>query len=423
MSTKQDGEAGTRGIERVLYILQSTGIGGMETFCADQAQELVRRGCQVRVILPETEKHDVLAARFAAGGTAVTRLDVYPVLERRSRFPRLRYLSGLVTRLIPLLRSWRPDVVHFHRGTVVGGLPAITISRLFSNAVVVFSEHDVPFPGLKPQHRLSTWFMDRMGHGLIAVSRYNAKLRMAGLGAVRQRFASILNGIPIREATAEERAAHRAAVREQYGIGPDSVVIGCLVRLVEGKGLETLLQAFGRLRPGRDITLLLVGDGPLRSDLERQATELGVADALKLAGFQKDPLPFLDAMDIFALAVPAGTMSIALLEAMARGLPSVITFCGPEEAVIHEETGLCAPPNDADGLADALERLVDNATYRTALGQAAAGHVRTHFSITRCMNDHLEVYQAVRSGPVPARLRADGPPDPRPGGSGGRCRC
>lgn len=388
----------------------------MESFCADQARELVRRGYEVQAVVPPAERFNMLAARFEAGGTPVHRFDVYPERTGPERYPSLSYGKDLLTRLIPILRSWQPNVVHLHRGNVIGGLPIALLTRIFTKAVMIYTDHDVPIPELKRRHWFTTRVLDYVAHSTLAVSRRNARYRLSDLGAIRDKFASILNGIPIADVRPEEQAAHRAQVRQQLAIEPDAVVIGCLVRLVEGKGLETLFRAFAQVRARHPAILTLVGHGPLQAELERLASELGVSDSVRFAGFHPNPTPFLDAMDIFALAVPAGSMSIALLEAMARGLPPVITFCGPEEAVIHEETGLCATPNDPDALAEALERFVADQQFRKQLGQAAAAHVRTHFSIARCMDDHLELYTAAPSGKVPRRLRADGPPNNRPGG-------
>jgi glycosyltransferase involved in cell wall biosynthesis len=136
---------------------------------------------------------------------------------------------------------------------------------------------------------------------------------------------------------------------------------------------------------------------------------------MHLVGHRSDPQPFLEAMDIFVLAVPEGSMSIALLEAMAQQLAPVITFCGPEEAVLPEETGLAAPPNDPEGLARVLLRGTRDAALRARLASAAAAHVRTHFSVQRVADDMLEVYSSAMIGQVPLGLRFDGPPDARPG--------
>jgi len=258
--------------------------------------------------------------------------------------------------------------------------------------------------------------MDRMLSGLVAVSRRNGQLRQQRLGAPATRFAVVLNGVPLPSSSAEQRGSNRCRVREQFAIEEGAFVFGSVVRLADGKGLVDLIRAFaltGRAYP--TSRLLLVGDGPLRHDLQALAEELGVVERVTFAGYHPRPAPLLDAMDAFVLAVPAGSMSIALLEAMARGLPPVITFCGPEEAVIPGETGLGSPPGDPESLAATLNALVASAEMRRQLASAAMEHVRTHFSVQRVANDLLTLYAIAGRAPIPARLRGDGPPNPRPG--------
>ena len=388
----------------------------METFCVDLGNELVRRGVEVTAMMPEGAWADPLAERFDAVGVQPIRLDTDPFKGR------LDPVRGRLTqalrwrRLWHLLESWGPDVVHLHVPCAPAGLGVMTLARA-AGATAVVSEHNVPWPDASARTRLAARAVNRVAHAIVSVSRYNAALRTARIGDVPARHAAILNGIPIQDVAPAERSANRARVRAQLGIGADDVTIGCLVRLVEGKGLDDLLRAFALVRRDRPCRLLLVGGGPMRGELEILARQLGVAPDVHFAGQQGAPLPFLDAMDVFALAVPAGSMSIALLEAMARGLPPVITFCGPEEAVIPEETGLGAPPNNPVGLAAALHRLVADDGLRHRLADAAVAHVRRHFSIARVADDMLDVYRAAPSGRVPDDLRADGRPNPRPGGS------
>jgi glycosyltransferase involved in cell wall biosynthesis len=254
--------------------------------------------------------------------------------------------------------------------------------------------------------------MDRLTHSLVAVSRRNAALRTRRLGP-RPHLAAVLNGVPVTDVPRSEREANRHTVRNTLGIALDAVVIGSVVRLSIGKGLHDLIEAYAQVRAQRPCELLLVGDGPLRSELEQLAASLGIAGHVHFAGHQRVPVAFLDAMDVFVLAVPAGSMSIALLEAMERWLPPVITFCGPEEAVIAEETGLCAPPNDPQGLAQVLLRITADEGLRARLGRAAGEHVRRHFSVRRVADDLLDVYSSGRGGRPPERLRADGPANAR----------
>lgn len=386
---------------RILFVMQSVAAGGMETHAIDLAAEYVRRGHRVVAVVPRDGHLGDVAGRFLVAGAAVARIDT------DARRGRVRQALAQ-RRFRRVLRRFRPDVVHIHTGGATGGFLPVAVSRLCCRATVVITEHDVPAAGSTWRSRLVRRGIDRFAHAVIAVSRRNAAIRRERAGADAQKFAAVLNGVPIAPLDPREREANAARVRRGIGIPDGHVVIGSLVRLAEGKGLPALVDAFSRIEG--QVSLLLAGDGPLRDALARQAADLGVGNRVYFAGHQPHPAPYLDAMDVFVLAVPAGSQSIALLEAMARGLPPVITFCGPEEAVIDGHTGLCAAPEDPASLAEALGRMVSDGALRARLGQAAAAHVATHFSIGRVADDLLELYETARTGQVPARLLASSPP-------------
>jgi glycosyltransferase involved in cell wall biosynthesis len=384
-------------VRAALIVLQSTAVGGMETHARYHAAELRRRGVRVEVVVPEAAQFDGLAAAIEADGVPVLRLDTD---ARRGRLPQL--VRSL--RLLRIVHSLRADVVHLHTGGATGGLLVVAAVRLGSRATVVVTEHDVPAPAPASWDRRMRQAMDGLTDCLVAVSRRNASLRLDRLGPpVRAGLAAVLNGVPIPTLADGEVASHRCDVRRQLGIPEGALVIGSLVRLAPGKGLTDLLPAFAGMRAS-GAYLLLVGDGPLRGELEELARELGVGDRVVFAGHRPAPAAYVDAMDAFVLAVPAGSMSIALLEVMARGVPSVITFCGPEEAVVDDRTGLCAPPNDPAGLGAVLDRLAADPALRRRLGEAGAAYVAERFSVARVADDLLAAY-GVRKAPLPERLR------------------
>ncbi len=148
-----------------------------------------------------------------------------------------------------------------------------------------------------------------------------------------------------------------------------------VARLVHQKGLDLLLQAFAALpldcRDSWSITL--VGDGPERKALENQALELGISEAVTFAGFRSDPLPFMQRAAIFALPSRFEGMPNALLEAMAAGLPSVVSDSspGPLEMVTNGENGLVVPSDDWRAFSRALEQLMLDSALRDRLGAAA----------------------------------------------------
>ena len=382
----------------------------METHVVDLAAEYVRRGIETNAIVPSNTELDAVAARFVAKGVPAHRLDTDARRGRSVQVQQLWSTFRLITRL-------RPGVVHVQTGGATGGAAAVLLGRL-AGARVVITEHDVPSvsPGLR--QRTARRVLDTACHAIIAVSRRNGALRLERLGGPQDRFAAILNGVPVPEVESGLKASNRIAIRGEYGIGAGTVVIGSVVRLAEGKGLNDLFEAFARIKGDDRLRMLLVGDGPLKTVLVDTAAGLGIDGQVIMAGHRDDPERFLDAMDLFVLPVPAGSMSIALLEAMARGVAPMITFCGPEEAVIPDISGYCAPPSDPEGLANALSAAVGDIEALRAMGELAARHARRHFSVSRVADDTLLVY-STRRGAFPERLRVNGRPNPYPGGLSG----
>jgi glycosyltransferase involved in cell wall biosynthesis len=267
------------------------------------------------------------------------------------------------------------------------------------------TEHNVPFAEPGKRLRLATRLKDGLLHAVVTLSARNAELRRTWLGEPHN-FVGIPPGIHIAEADPDLRSANRTRVRDSLGIPGPAVVIASVSRLADDKGLDDLVRAFASVGRETPCDLLLVGDGPLRERLQALATDLAAGDRIHFVGYQIDPGAFLDASDIFALAAPLGSGSVALLEAMARGLPAVITYCGRGEFLVPDETGLCAPPRDPAGLARVLLRLVRDPDRRSALGVKAAARARDRFRIEDVARDLLEVYACAKGAVIPERLRA-----------------
>ena len=146
-------------------------------------------------------------------------------------------------------------------------------------------------------------------------------------------------------------------------------------RLVPQKGFDLLLQAFaliGNSHP--DWTLVIWGEGPERARLERERDELGLSGRVHLPGVTERPGLWIESADIFVLSSRYEGWGIALLEAMAAGLPVVSFDCrfGPNEMITDEQDGLLVSNGDINALSDALSRLLNDEALRVRLGGAAA---------------------------------------------------
>jgi rhamnosyl/mannosyltransferase len=182
-------------------------------------------------------------------------------------------------------------------------------------------------------------------------------------------------------------------VRERYG---ERLVIS-VGRLVYYKGFEVLIRAMQSVR-GK---LVIVGNGPLRGELQGLAAQLGVTDKVVFAGEINNAgvTPYYHAADLFALASVARSeaFGIVQIEAMAAGLPVINTSLdsGVPFVSLDGQTGLTVPPGNAQTLAVAINRLLDDRGLRHSLGQAGVRRARQEFSLDTMLRRTLQLYQSV----------------------------
>ena len=172
----------------------------------------------------------------------------------------------------------------------------------------------------------------------------------------------VLNGVD-----GEQALPDRGAARQAHDYADGDIVVGAVGSLVPRKGVLTLLAALYGL-PG--VHALIVGDGPQRAELEREAARLGMGDRVRFTGFRQAPLIDMAAMDIFCLPSAREGLPRVILEAMLLAKPVVATdIPGSRELVRREETGLLVPHGDAGALHAALARLAADAALRERMGQ------------------------------------------------------
>ena len=213
----------------------------------------------------------------------------------------------------------------------------------------------------------------------------------------------VYNGMDLtRFPTPDEEAARPAGPR-RTGIAPYPVRIISIGRLVTFKGFEYLIDACADLaRQGLQFTCEIIGDGPLRDDLEARIRNLKLSDRVHLLGSlsQEAVLEKLKAADIFALASVMDTQGASdvfptvIIEAMAAARPVVSTrLAGIPESVVDGETGLLVSPEDTMALAEALGRLIQDAKLRFHYGRAGRARIEQHFRIEHTVGPLIELLQ------------------------------
>ena len=213
------------------------------------------------------------------------------------------------------------------------------------------------------------------------------------------------HGIDV-EATAKA-VADRDAVRAELGIGLDEIVVGTVANFRPQKDYPNLLQA-ARLLADREVPVrfVAVGQGPQEAETRQLRDDLGLAEQVILTGFRDDAVRVMGACDVFTLASQWEGLPVALMEALALGLPVVATNVGGVGEEMHDGVdALLVPPRDPVALADGIERVVIDPLLRERLSAASSSRARD-FDVRRAVDRIEAVYRDLAPArPISRRSR------------------
>lgn len=289
-------------------------------------------------------------------------------------------------RLTNFIKELQPDIVHCHsrRGAdVLGGLAAS-----FADVPAVVSRRVD-----NTEMKLTAALRYRPFKKIIAISEAVAAV-LVDRGVERDRIVVIRDAV---DATDVAKTPDCASFREEFHIPASSLVIAAAGQLIERKGHRFLLDAVARLKNQQpEFRVIIFGEGPLETELREQALTLGLGDHVQFAGFQDNLDALFGCFDLFVHPALAEGLGVVTLKAAAAGVP-VIGFRagGLGEAIAHADTGLLVPPEDVDGLADAIETLLANAETRTRLGNAGRERMRSEFAVDTMAERHITLYESI----------------------------
>lgn len=349
---------------RVLQLLSSTGFHGAESMAAALVRELATQGVTVDIAVFDNRGtgDDTI---FEAVGDAArhrVRLPCDGQLDRRT-----------FAALGAHVHTHGVDVIHSHKykTTFYAGLMR---RRLGVGLLSTYHNWITTTPALRAYALLDKQ-LARFNHVSVGVSTPVCDALRRVVRA--DRVAQIDNGIEVERFA---RVAPRAQARRQLGLPEDGPLAGFVGRLSSEKGLEVLLDALEAAGP-RAPRLALVGDGPLRGEIEARVAQGPLRGRVHLLGHRTDTPWVYAALDLLVLPSWVEAYPMVLLEAMAAGCPVIATEVGEVGRMVRpDENGLLVRAGDRAGLARALADLGDDGPRRERLGQAGLAWVRAHGS-------------------------------------------
>jgi len=375
---------------RVMLVAGAEVAGGLLAHVRTLAAGLSAAGHSVHVVLSPARGADDPARDCAAAGAEVARLSV------RGKFD----LAG-IARLRRLVSAWSPDVVHLHLSSPIEAVPALVAARLGGARRIVTTEHAPTWSPLRRFYsgavkRIATRHLD----AVIAVSEADARYLRTDFGLRPEIVTVIPNGVP-RFAPGITREAARA----RFGLPEDQgTIVGYLGALETKKGVMDLLAgAAGSGLPG--LVVALAGEGSLAPELRRQAAHLPFT--LVLPGRVRDASDFLACLDVFVFPSHQEAMGLALLEAMAAGLPIVAARVGGiPEALQQGAAGLLVAPARPEEIAQALRRLSRDGDLGRRLGAAARAAAERDYGADLMVRRIEALYGRLLDGGAGRRSRA-----------------
>lgn len=295
-------------------------------------------------------------------------------------------LQSLRTRYRLSRHLRRQQIAIAHAFDFYANLTLIPAARLARTPVVIGSQRQLGDLLTRAQFRaqLAAFrFCDR-----VVCNSHAAARPLTEHGLPENKVVVIGNGLP-REAF----AGVAPALPPRAGL----LRVGMIARMnARYKNHHGFLRAAARLSARfANLEFVLVGDGPLRPELERQTEELGLRDQVLFLGDRRDIPALLASMDVSVVPSESESLSNVALESMAAGVPVVASDVGGNSELVSDLRGMLVPLNDDAALASALERLLSNRELRAELGKSARDFAQSNFSLEHIQSSYEQLYSSL----------------------------
>jgi len=355
---------------RVLFVVPDLAVGGAER--------------HVTTLLPRMNRTRFAPQALCIGDPGALFPDLVAAGVPARALGRAKAQAPLALfQLVAEMRRERPDVVIVRGYSAEGlGRVAAVLARVPCVIVWVHNHGDTAPRGLL--RRIADRCLDRITDAYYGVAQAQAAYLTDGLGHPPEKIEIIHNGVDL--SGFDPEAEPDWALARQLGVRPGERVVGIVAALRPEKDHALLLRAMRSIVDAEPATrLLVIGDGPERSRLEKLVAELGLTGHVTFTGARHDVAALLALLDVFALSSHSvECFPMALLEAMAAGRPAVCTAVGGVPELVDEGvTGRLVPPYDERALGDAVLGLLRDPATARAFGRAGRRRAEQEFSLER----------------------------------------
>lgn len=363
----------------LLHIISTLEIGGAEKQVVTLLKHL------------DKEKYRIILCCRHSGGPLEKEIkneDVEIVILRM----RLRYIFFAMFKLIRLMKKEKIQIVHTHLYS--DHLWGRIAARIAGVPVIVTTEHGRGMWKEK-RHLFFERIANRFTDMRIAVSEDIRQIRIQREHTPQEKVITIPNAINEDDFIVSDYV--RSDKRKELGINSDYLVIGTVARFDPDKALDILLEAASLIAKSiNNVKLILVGDGPLRKNLEDHAARLKIADKVIFTGPRTDIAELLSIMDVYVNSSIREGIPVSLLEAMAAKKAVVATNVGGNAEVINDEScGLIVAPNDINALVKGIISLLNDKALREILGLKARGRIQECFSVKSQVRKIESLYEKI----------------------------
>jgi glycosyltransferase involved in cell wall biosynthesis len=290
-----------------------------------------------------------------------------------------------------ILNKEKIEVIHTHNTQpFIDG----TLGSLFSGVkTIIHTDHARIFPD-KMRYMIAERLMSYFAYKVVGVSDHTSLNLIKYEKISSKKIITIENGI---DESCFNIEIDKQEIKKKLGISIDGPVLGLCVRLEEQKGITYLLQAMPQIiKVKPNVSLIIVGDGKLKTELENEAVQLGIKEHVLFLGSRLDVPIILRLFDIYVLPSLWEGLPMVLLEAMAAGCPVVASDVGGvSKAITNAENGLLVFPGDPQQLADGIIKLLSDSKVRKMYGEKGIEKFKANFSAAKMTERYEKLYQRI----------------------------